>query len=279
MTRKIKLIKILHAFVLMFFSACFLFPIYWMLVTSFKPEQDIILWPPTLWPENFTFENYRSVTSHPEDTPIFRWFSNSLIAAISFSVLSVTINLLAGYALARLKFWGKKLYLLLLLIAMAIPGIILLIPSFIVVDFLGWTDTLNAIIFPALSGPFGVLLFYQFLSKFPKELEEAAAIDGASNFKILTSIIIPHTKPLIMTLLILGFMGNWNDYFWPFITLYSPEMRTMPVGMATLQGRFEHFYGIMTAGAVLMALPSILLFIIVQKYYIKAITLTGAIKE
>jgi multiple sugar transport system permease protein len=271
--------KASHIILLFILSLSFLFPLYWMLITSFKLEHENSLWPPTMWPEKFTLENYVSILAHPEDTPLFSWFKNSLIAAASYSVLSVMISLLAGYALARMTFWGRKLYLTLLLIALTIPGIILIIPSFIVVDFLGWTNSLKAIIFPALSGTFGVLLFYQFLSKFPKDLEEAAVIDGASNFRILISIIVPHTKPLMLTLLILNFMGNWNDYFWPFITLYSPSMRTMPVGMATLQGRFEHFYGIMTAGGVLMAVPSIILFILVQKYYIRAITLTGAIKE
>ena len=278
MTTRARLWKTLHIIVLLALSVCFLFPLYWVLVTSFKPEHENLLWPPTLWPQNFTWDNYSEVMAHPEDTPVFLWFRNSLVAATVHSTLSVTISLLAGYALARMTFWGKKLYLVLLLIALAIPGIILLIPSFIVVDFLGWTDSLKAIIFPALSGPFGALLFYQFLSKFPKDLEEAAVIDGASSFRILISIVVPYAKPLILTLLILSFMANWNDYFWPFITLYSADMRTMPVGMATLQGRFEHFYGVMTAGAALMALPSIILFILVQRYYIRAITLTGAIK-
>jgi multiple sugar transport system permease protein len=279
MKTKTKLYNAAHVTVLVALSLSFLFPLYWMLITSLKLEHENSLWPPTMWPQKFTLENYESILSHPEDTPLFSWFKNSLIAATSYSILSVTISLLAGYALARMTFRGKSLYLTLLLIAMTIPGIILIIPSFIVVDFLGWTNSLKAIIFPALSGPFGVLLFYQFLSKFPKDLEEAAVIDGASSLRILISVIIPHTKPIILTLLILNFMGNWNDYFWPFITLYSPGMRTMPVGMATLQGRFEHFYGAMTAGAVLMAIPSIILFVLIQKYYIKAITLTGAIKE
>jgi len=250
-----------------------------MTTTSLKDQQEVVKLPPTLWPEKPSLDNYRGVLSHPEDTPVFTWLKNSLIVALSFAILSVSVSLLAGYALARLVVIGRKTILTLLLTAMAIPGVVLIIPSFILVDFIGWTDTLKAVIIPPLSTPFGVLLFYQYLSKFPKDLEEAAYIDGASSLRILVSIILPTAKPVVLTLLVMNFMAGWNDYFWPFIVLYSPEMRTMAVGMASLQGRFENFYGWVTAGAAMMALPSILIFILIQKYYVKAISLTGAIKE
>jgi multiple sugar transport system permease protein len=269
----------MRALAIVVFAGVFLLPIYWLVVTSLKSEAENIAWPPTFWPQECTLENYREVVSHPEDTPVFSWFRNSLVAAASYSVLSVAIALLAGYALARMEFAGKRLYLILLLIGMAVPAIVLLIPSFIVVDALGWTDTLKAIIFPHLGNTFAILLIAQYLKKLPRDVEDAARIDGASSLKILIHIVVPFTKPVLVTLLVLNFMANWNDYFWPFITLYSPDMRTMPVGMATLQGRFFHFYGSMMAGAVLMALPSILLFILVQRYYIRAIGLSGALKE
>jgi multiple sugar transport system permease protein len=267
------------ALVIIGLSCSFIFPLYWMATTSLKGPQEVVKLPPSLWPQTPGFDNYRSVLSHPEDTPVFAWFKNSFIVASCFAVLSVSISLLAGYALSRLVVIGKKIILTLLLIAMAIPSVVLIIPSFILVDFLGWTDTLKAVIIPPLSTPFGVLLFYQYLSKFPKDLEEAAYIDGASSLRILTSIIIPTAKPVVLTLLVMNFMAGWNDYFWPFLVLYSPQMRTMAVGMATLQGRFENFYGLVTAGAAMMALPSIVLFILIQKYYVQAISLSGAIKE
>jgi multiple sugar transport system permease protein len=271
--------NLFKALVIIALSCSFIFPLYWMTTTSLKDQQEVVKLPPTLWPEKPSLDNYRGVLSHPEDTPVFTWLKNSLIVACGFAVLSVSVSLLGGYALARLIVIGKKTILTLLLTAMAIPGVVLIIPSFILVDFLGWTDTLKAVIIPPLSTPFGVLLFYQYLSKFPKDLEEAAYIDGASSLRILVSIIMPTAKPVVLTLLVMNFMAGWNDYFWPFIVLYSPEMRTMAVGMATLQGRFENFYGWVTAGAAMMALPSILIFILIQKYYVKAISLTGAIKE
>ncbi len=257
----------------------FLFPVYWVAITSFKPEAETIAWPPKLLPQPFTLDNYRNLLGDMTDTPVLLWFRNSLIAATCFSLLSVTISLLAGYAVARMEFVGKKLYVSLLLFAMAVPGIILLFPSFIVVDALGWLDTFYAIILPHLAGTFGILLFAQFLKKFPRDLEEAAFIDGANTLQVLWHVIFPHVKPIALTLVVLGFMGNWNDYFWPLIVLFSPGMRTLPIGMATLQGRYEQFYGTMTAGAAIMALPSILLFAGIMKYYVQAISMAGAIKE
>ncbi len=256
----------------------FLFPVYWMVITSLKPEAETLLWPPTLWPRIFTLENYRALMERSADAPVFLWFRNSLVAAASYAVASTVISLLAGFAVARMEFPGKRLYLSLLLMAMAIPGIILLLPSFIVVDFLGWADTLYAVILPHLGNTFGILLFAQFMKQIPKDLEDAARIDGATGLQVLRHIMVPNLRPVILTLFVLNFMGNWNDYFWPFITLYSPEMRTMPVGMVTLQGRYEHFYGIMTAGATLMAVPSIVLFALAMKYYVRSITLAGALK-
>ncbi len=269
----------LRVLVILVLCVVFLFPVYWVAITSFKPEAETVTWPPKLLPQPFTLDNYTNLLSDMSDTPVLLWFRNSLIAASCYSVLSVTISLLAGYAVARMEFWGKKLYVSLLLFAMAVPGIIMLFPSFIVVDALGWLDTFYAIILPHLSGTFGIILFAQFLKKFPRDLEEAAFIDGATTMQVLCHVIFPHVKPIALTLLVLGFMGNWNDYFWPFIVLFSPDMRTLPIGMATLQGRYEQFYGTMTAGAAIMALPSILLFACIMKYYVQAISMAGAIKE
>lgn len=272
-------VEYLRIGVVVLLCAAFVFPVYWMVITSLKPEAETIEWPPTLWPRTWTFQNYRALFAQSADVPVFTWFRNSVIAATSYAILSVIISLLAGFALARMEFPGKRLYVSLVLLAMVIPGLILLLPSFVIVDSLGWTDTLFAIILPHLGNTFGILLFAQFIRKIPGDLDDAAHIDGATSLQVLRYVVLPNVKPVVLTLLVLNFMGNWNDYFWPFITLYSPEMRTMPIGMTTLQGRFEHFYGSMTAGATLMALPSVLLFIFVMKYYVRSITLAGALKE
>jgi len=271
--------RIIRAGLVILLCLVFVFPVYWMIITSLKPEAETIEWPPTLWPRDLTLENYQNLFSNAEDVPVAKWFMNSAIAATCHSILSVTVCLLAGFALARMEFRGKQVYTGMLLLAMAIPGIILLLPSFVVVDGLGLTDTLLAIIVPHLGNTFGIILFAQFMRKIPRDLEDAAHIDGASSLQVLWYVMVPNVRPVILTLGVLAFMGNWNDYFWPFITLYSPEMRTMPIGMTTLQGRYEHFYGSMTAGATLLALPSIVLFAFVMKHYVRSITLAGALKE
>lgn len=256
-------------------AVVFLFPIYWAVSTSVKSEHEVLKMPPTWVTFAPTLANFQDIFAHPEDTPVLRWFLNSSFVAAAFSLLAVSICILAAYSLARFEFKGKRLYLGTMLGSMVVPGIVLLIPNYVIVDRLGWTDSFAAVIFPGLGGVFGVLLLRQFFLNLPKDLEEAAVIDGASSWQVLVHVLLPLSRPIIVTLLVMSFMGSWNDYFWPLITLYSPETRTMPVGMAALQGRYIHHYGNMMAGAMLIAVPSIILFIFVQRYYIRSIAQTG----
>ena len=256
-------------------SAAFIFPIYWMAVTAFKSESEILRFPPTLFPEEPTLANFETILAHPEDTPVLRWFLNSAFIACSFSVLAVSVCALAAYPLARMRFRARKLYIGTLLGSLVIPPMVLLIPNYVIIDWLGWTDTYLAVIIPGLGGVFGVLLLRQFFASLPKELEEAAVIDGASSWQVFRHVILPLSKAPLITLLVMSFMASWNDYFWPLITLCSPVMRTLPVGMATLQGRYVHSYGKMMAGALLIAIPSMLLLILVQRYYVRSIAQAG----
>lgn len=256
-------------------ASVFAFPLLWMTITAFKTDAEIVKAPTSLAIAEPTFENFSSIFGDPVDTPVGRWFINSLITSIGFSLIAVTLALLAAYPLARMEFPGKRLYIGMLLGSLAIPGIVLLLPNYVIVDSLGWLDTFWVVILPGAGGAFGVLLLRQYIVGLPRELEEAARIDGASDGMILRRVILPLSKPPILTLLAMCFMGAWNDYFWPLITLYSPDMRTLPIGMATLQGKYVHFYGKMMAGALLIAIPSILLFLAVQKHYINTAAQTG----
>ena len=256
-------------------AALFMFPIYWMLITAFKSEAEILRFPPTLLPESPTLDNFAAILAHPEDTPVLTWFLNSTFIALSFASLSVTICVLTAYPLARMRFPGRKVYIGALLGSLVIPPMVLLIPNYVIVDWLGWTDTYLAVIVPGLGGVFGVLLLRQFFVTLPQALEEAAVLDGANSWQVLRHVTLPLSKSPIITFFVMGFMGSWNDYFWPLITLYSPEMRTMPVGMATLQGRYITHYGKTMSGALLIAIPSILLFIFVQRYYVRSIAQAG----
>jgi multiple sugar transport system permease protein len=256
-------------------AGLFAFPLVWMAITAFKTDAEIVAAPTALTIERPTLENFEAIFGDPVDTPVARWYFNSLFTASGFALLAVTLAVLAAYPLARMEFPGRKLYIGLLLASLAIPGIVLLLPSYVIVDAFGWLDTYWVIIVPGAAGAFGVLLLRQYFVGLPVELEEAARLDGASDGQILRNVVVPLSKPPILTLLAMSFMGSWNDYFWPLITLYSPDMRTLPIGMATLQGRYVHFYGKMMAGALLIAIPSMLLFLFIQRYYINSVAQSG----
>lgn len=257
----------------------FLFPIYWTFLTAFRSEAEILKWPPNLFPVNLTVSNFQELTSRPADVPIFTWFLNSSIAAFSYATLSVVVCVLAAFALARLQFRFRDFYFKLLLASMTIPGMILFLPNYTTVSWLGWTDSLYAIILPGLGATFGVFLLRQFFIGIPKDLEEAAIIDGANLWHRIIYVIAPLSREAIITLWVISFMGNWNDYLWPLVVLYSPGKRTLPVGMSTLQGAYIHYYGVIMAGAIVIAVPSIIIFLLVQRYYVKGINVSGAIKE
>ena len=260
-------------------SLVFLFPIYWTFLTAFRTEAEILKWPPNFLPTNLTISNFEEVLAHPQDTPVFRWFLNSLFAAVSYASLSVVVGVMAAFALARLDFRFRDTYFKLILISMAIPGIIHFLPNYTTIDSLGWTDNLVAIIIPGLASTFGIFLLRQFFISVPREIEEAAIIDGANIRQRIFYVIDPLAKESIIILWVMNFMANWNDYLWALVVLYSPGKRTMPVGMSTLQGKYVTNYGPLMAGALFIAVPSILVFMLVQRYYIKGIDISGAIKE
>ncbi len=252
-----------------------LFPMYWMFATSLKLEHNTTIWPPQFFPNPVTFDNYRAVLENTVDTPVARWFMNSLIVALCHTVGVLVVASLAAYALARLDFPGKEVYFWVCVGSMVVPGVIFLIPNYLTVDALGWIDRYPALIFPGMASAGAVFLLRQYFLGIPKALEEAALIDGASRFRIFWQIVLPLSKPVILTQGLMSFLGSWNDYLWALIVMFSQEMRTLPVGIMTLQGRYIHRYGTMMAGAFLTALPALILFVIVQRHFVRGIVLTG----
>ena len=257
----------------------FIFPLYWTFLTAFRTEAQILEWPPKFLPVNLTFANFKEVLAHPQDTPVFQWFINSLFAAVSYASLSVVVGVMAAFALARMQFRFRDAYFKIILASMAVPGMILFLPNYTTIDTLGWTDNLVAIIVPGLASTFGIFLLRQFFISVPKEIEEAAIIDGANIRQRIFYVIAPLARESIIILWVMNFMSNWNDYLWALVVLYSPNKRTMPVGMSTLQGKYVTQYGPLMAGALFIAVPSILIFLLVQRYYIKGIDISGAVKE
>jgi len=260
-------------------ALAFIFPLYWTFLTAFRTEAQILEWPPKFLPTNLTLANFEEVLAHPQDTPVFQWFINSLFAAVSYASLSVVVGVMAAFALARMQFRFRDAYFKIILASMAVPGMIHFLPNYTTIDALGWTDNLVAIIVPGLASTFGIFLLRQFFISVPKEIEEAAIIDGANIRQRIFYVIAPLAKESIIILWVMNFMSNWNDYLWALVVLYSPNKRTMPVGMSTLQGKYVTQYGPLMAGALFIAVPSILIFLLVQRYYIKGIDISGAVKE
>jgi len=255
------------------FALFFLLPLLWMVSTAFKPFEE---WLSVSWiPVNPTFENFTSIFND-KSLPVTHWFFNSLLIAVLFTAFILIIDSLAGYAYARLEFPGKNLLFGLLLATLVMPGIMFLIPNYLTVAKLGWIGTLQGVIAPGLSGVFGVFFVRQFFQSLPRELEEAAYIDGASVWHTFVSVILPLSKGPIITLGIITFLTSWNDFLWALLILGGDrEALTLPVGLATLQGQYTFDYGKLMAGALVLTPPVLLLYVIFQRYIIRSISMTG----
>lgn len=260
-------------FILILFALFFLLPLLWMFITSIKPFEEWLR--PNWIPINPTWENFQSIFADPT-LPVDRWFINSLIIAVIFTALILIIDSMAAYAYARMEFRGRRLLFGLLLATLVMPGIMFLIPNFVTVARLGWLGTFQGVIAPGLSGVFGVFFLRQFFQSIPKELEEAAIIDGASALKRFTSVILPISRGALATLGMITFLESWNSFLWPLLILGNTrELQTLPVGLATLQGQYNFDYGKLMAGAVVVTLPVLLLYVMLQRYIIQNIATTG----
>ncbi len=259
---------------LLLLTLLFISPLLYMLVTSFKTTGEAGSATPQWIPDSPTLAAYREILGNAS-TPVLRWFLNSLIAAALQSLLIVATASLAAYALARLEFPGKRVVLLLILATLFVPPVTLLIPNYLIVGQLGWLDSLAAIIVPGAAGAFGVFFLRQFFISLPAELEEAAALDGANRFEIFWKVILPLSRPALVTLAMLSFLTNWNDFLWPVFTLFSPENQTLSAGLSTLQNANAVRYDLLMAGAVIASVPVLVLFIASQRYVVEGVSRAG----
>jgi len=255
-------------------SVLFVIPVALIFITAFKPDAEIIHFQ-NIFPQNWTLENFREILGNPEEIPILKWMFNSLIISSMVTLLVITVDSLAAYALARLDLPGKKFVFALIVGTLMIPGQILLVPLYLILNRLGWIDTPLALIVPAGANAFGVFLLHQFLKGIPKELEEAAAIDGCSRLGIYWHVILPLIKPAVATLAIFTFIGSWNDFLGPLIFLDSVNKYTLPIGIALFQTSYYAEYGLTLAASVICTLPIIIVFIFFQKHIIQSISYTG----
>jgi multiple sugar transport system permease protein len=256
-------------------SLVFIAPVVWMLTTSFKSADEATRVPPTILPQEPTTSAYETLFAGDSQTPVLRWFLNSMVAATGQALLVLIIASMAAYALARMEFRGKKIIFAMIIATLFVPIFTLIIPNFLIIDRLGWLDTLWALIVPGAASAFGVFFLRQFFLGLPRELEEAALLEGANSWQIFTKVILPLSKPALATLAVISFLTNWNDFIWPVYTLFSPENFTLPPGLGTLQGAYNINYPVIMAGAALASIPALILFMVSQRYIIEGVSRSG----
>ena len=252
----------------------FISPLLYMLSTAFKTTGDAASPDPQWIPEDPTTAAFDAILGNSA-TPVVRWLVNSLLAATLQSLLIVVTAALAGYALARIDFAGKRVVFGIIIGTLFIPPVILLIPNYLITSRIGWLDTLAAVIVPGAAGAFGVFFMRQFFLGLPAELEEAAAIDGAGRFRTFLSVVLPLSRPALVTLGMLSFLTNWNDFLWPVYVLFSPESQTLPAGLATLQNANAVRYDLLMAGAVIASVPVLVLYAAAQRFVVEGVSRAG----
>ncbi|MEV0522677.1 carbohydrate ABC transporter permease [Streptomyces sp. NPDC050439] len=250
----------------------FAVPLIWLLLSSVMSNAEINRFPPALWPSSVDLGGYRYVLGN---AMFPRWLLNSAIV----SAVAVTSNLvfgaLGGYAFARMRFRGSRTLLVLMLATMAVPFQLTMIPTFLVMKKLGLIDTLGALIVPSLVTPFAVFLLRQFFLSLPRELEEAAWIDGCSRLRVLWSIVLPLARPALATVAVLTFLTTWNDLTWPLIAINHDTQYTLQLGLTTFQGQHHTRWSAVMAGNVITVLPVLLAFLFAQKAFIRSVTSSG----
>jgi len=250
-------------------------PFYWSLSSSLKLEQFVFANPPQWWPNPLTLENYISVFTKIQFP---RYFFNSVLVAVVTTLAHVFFDTLAAYAFAKLAFPGRDKLFFVMLLGLMVPFQVNLIPLYRIMAMLNWTNTYLALIVPNLTSIFGIFMMRQFLMTIPNDLLDAARIDGCDEFRVFTKVALPLALPGIATLIILTFMGTWNDFLWPRIVTSSEELYTLPVGLAQLQMKNTSNVAQIMAGTVLTALPMIIVFLFMQRQFIEGMT-AGAVKE
>ena len=262
-------------YVLLAIGAAFaLLPLIWMVSASFMQPGEANTYPPRLLSAHPTLEHYRTLFTRLN---LGRYFLNSVIVAVTATVVSLLINSMAGYAFAKLRFRGRDRLFRFLTLGLVIPVQVSMLPLFLIMREMGLVNTYWGVIIPSLASIFGIFLIRQYAISIPDDLIDAARIDGAGEFRIYWSVVLPVIRPILATMAIWTFLSTWNDFMWPLIVLSDDQMFTLPVALANLSGERVQDTELMMAGSVLTVLPVLMVFLFLQRYYVEGIT-AGSVK-
>ncbi|AYV68588.1 carbohydrate ABC transporter permease [Niallia circulans] len=246
-------------------------PFIWMLLSSLKTDAEIMQFPPTIWPQEITFANFKELFLAFN----FAVYLKNTLIIVLCSFGGLILNAMAGYGFAKYNFKGKNILFYLVLATMMIPGQVTMIPVYLILNAMGLTNTMAGIVLPGLVGAFAIFLFRQFMSTISNELLEAARLDGASEWKIFWKIIMPVSRPVIAVQGILTFIGAWNSFLWPLIMANDEKYYTLSVGLQLLKGQYASNYALQMAGSTFMIIPIIIVFMIFQKYILQGFNVSG----
>ncbi len=259
--------------VLTIYAVITLIPFLWALSASFKPLAEIVSGGIRFFPKTFTLDNYRQVFLQE---PLFlRWLFNSLLIAVSVTLFNLIFNSMAGYALARLKFRGRRFWFFLILAVLAVPAQVTLIPTFLILKTLGWLNSYQGMIVPSMVNATFIFMMRQFFLNFPKELEEAAELDGLNRLQTFWHIVLPLAKPALAAQTVFIFMGSWNNFLLPVVILFDPEMFTLPLGLNTFKGQYISYWNYIMAASMIFTLPVLGIYTFFNRYFIEGVTFTG----
>ncbi|OXL85477.1 ABC transporter permease [Paenibacillus sp. SSG-1] len=280
MSKKVSISKYIAYLFLIVLCVIWVIPVVFGITTSFRSQTEVVSSGFRLFPKEWIFENYVAILENTSTAPILRWLFNSVFIAVSHTLLVIVIISLTGYGYSRMNFKGRDTLFFTLLGISFFPGVVNIIPSYKIIDAFGWVNTSWAMIIPGLAGMGNIFLVRQFMKGIPGELDESARVDGAGDFRIYFSIILPLIKPVLIVCGLFSFVGSWNDFLWPVIVYTDVDKMPITAGLLLLQDIYGNYrmIGQLMGSAMLAIIPTLLLFAFAQKYFIQSINLNSGIK-
>lgn len=270
--------KIIGFAFLLIMAVIWIIPLLWGVVTSFKSEIELQTVGFKFLPIEWVLTNYTTLLVDNTSTPLVRWFTNSVFISVSHTLLVLIVVTLSAFAFSRLNFRGKHGLFAFLMATMMFPGVVNLIPLYKIIDVLGWVNAPIAMIVPGAAGVFNIFLVRQFMNNIPLEFDEAARMDGASDFQILGKVILPLIKPVLLVVALFSFTGSWNDFLWPSIVFNDIEKMPITPGLQLLQGMYQAQPTLLMAGALVAIIPTFILYLFAQKYFLESMSLSAGVK-